>query len=81
MGHSKSFRADGKVRGGDGSASRRVDEAEAAEYLAVSVLTMRRWRWARTGPAFLKLGSAVRYDTRDLDAFLRAGRREPVEAA
>src|SRR5262245_43664301 len=61
--------------------SRRVNEAQAAQYLGVSDKTLRRWRWAGRGPGYIKLGSAVRYDTADLDAFLDAGRRHSTAEA
>lgn len=39
------------------------NEHETAEYLCLSVKTLRRWRWAKRGPSWLKLsGGAVRYD-------------------
>ena len=52
-----------------------VDETRAAQLLDLRVKTLRRWRWAGKGPRFIKLGSAVRYRTADLDAFIAAGRR------
>ncbi len=52
-----------------------LKEAEAASILSVEVATLRRWRWAGCGPAFLKIGGAVRYDPADLAAFIAAGRR------
>lgn len=39
--------------------------------------TMRRWRWAGKGPAYLKIGGIIRYTRRDLDAEKTAARREP----
>ena len=54
---------------------RLINEHKAADYLAVRVATLRRWRWAGRGPCFVKIGSAVRYDQADLDAFIKAGRR------
>jgi excisionase family DNA binding protein len=51
-------------------------EREAAERLAISVKTLRRWRWLRRGPAFVKIGAAVRYPGSDIDAFIAAGRVE-----
>ncbi len=59
---------------------RLLNEREAADFLNVSVLTLRRWRWAGKPPAFVKLGSAVRYAPDDLRAFLAAGRRVPADA-
>ena len=55
--------------------ARLINEHEAADYLAVRVATLRRWRWAGRGPCFVKIGSAVRYDPQDLAAFIDAGRR------
>ena len=52
-----------------------VNEYEAARRLSLSVKTLRRWRWAGTGPAFYKIGAAVRYDQADLEAFIEASRR------
>jgi len=37
------------------------DERAAAEYLDVSVATLRDWRFHRTGPVFARFGRAVRY--------------------
>jgi predicted DNA-binding transcriptional regulator AlpA len=56
--------------------TRLVNEIEAAHTLGLCVKTLRRWRWERKGPAFCKLGSAVRYDPADLRAFIEASRRE-----
>lgn len=52
-----------------------IDEHAAAERLNLRVATLRRWRWAGNGPAFRKIGNAVRYATEDLAAFIEAGRR------
>ncbi len=52
-----------------------VNETAAAMILALSVKTLRRWRWAGKGPRFVKVGAAVRYDPADLTAFIEAGRR------
>ncbi|WP_411699172.1 helix-turn-helix transcriptional regulator [Conyzicola sp.] len=38
-----------------------LTEKEAAVLLGLSAHTMRNWRGAGVGPAYLKLGSAVRY--------------------
>lgn len=45
-------------------------ETDAAAYLGLAPKTLARWRWAGKGPAFHKLGSAVRYSIRELDSFV-----------
>jgi len=55
---------------------RLLKEGEAAAILNVEVPTLRRWRWARKGPAYLKIGACVRYRGADLEAFMEAGRQE-----
>lgn len=57
-----------------------VDEKQAAEALGVRVRTLQQWRWLRKGPAYLKIGRAVRYQTEDLYSFLSARRIEPEAA-
>ena len=47
-------------------------EQQAAERLGVSRFTLRAWRQQGRGPAFLKLGRAVRYRPADLDAYEEA---------
>lgn len=47
---------------------------EAAAYLKLSPVTLAQWRCKDRGPAFLKLGAAVRYARRDLDAWAEAQR-------
>lgn len=51
------------------------NEHEAAVRLGMSVLTLRRWRWAGRGPVFIKVGAAVRYADSDLEDFIAAARR------
>jgi hypothetical protein len=63
---------------------RRLTEHQAAEYLGFSPSYLRNLRVADSrriekrdaivGPAWLKLGFAVRYDKQDLDAWLAKGR-------
>jgi len=52
------------------------DEKQAAERLAVSVRTLQTWRIRGTGPAFVKMGSAVRYADDDLTAYINQQRRQ-----
>lgn len=44
-------------------------EEEAAAYLRISPQTLRRWRSVGRGPAYHKIGGAVRYRLADLDTF------------
>ena len=45
-------------------------EKEAAAYLGLAPKTLARWRWSGKGPAFHKLGAAVRYSVQELDSFI-----------
>jgi len=55
-----------------------LNEFDAAEYIAMSVNTLRRWRLFRKGPVFLKVGGkSVRYRVTDLQAFLAQGQTAP----
>jgi excisionase family DNA binding protein len=48
-----------------------VTEAQAAEFLGVSLSTIRRWRKAGTLSAF-RVGDILRYHTAVLDEFIAA---------
>ena len=52
-----------------------LTEREAARRLALSVKTLRRWRWSGDGPSFIKIGRAVRYDPLELSAYIERGIR------
>lgn len=54
---------------------------EAADYLRVSERTLIRWRNARTGPPWTKVGHRVVYQRADLDRWLDEQRCEPVRGA
>ncbi len=47
-----------------------LSEKAAAAYLDVSLSTIRRWRRARSGPAFFRFGDVLRYSQQGLDAFI-----------
>jgi hypothetical protein len=55
----------------------RLTEREAAAYLNKSLPTLRRWRWQRIGPPWIKNGQAVEYLKVDVDAYLLNGRVVP----
>ena len=56
-------------------------EVEAAEYVGVSVETMRAWRCRGGGPSFAKIGKRlVRYRRTDLDQFIERGMRRTTSS-
>jgi excisionase family DNA binding protein len=66
--------------GGVRAADRLLTVEQAAEYMNTSVRFVRRLV-AERRIAFVKLGRHVRISTSDLDAFVAAGRVEPVTLA
>jgi excisionase family DNA binding protein len=54
-----------------------LTEAEAAARLGLKVATLRAWRSQGRGPAYVRLGRAVRYLTADIDEFLDSNRHCP----
>jgi hypothetical protein len=51
-----------------------LTEMIAAIRLGLKVATLRAWRHQGRGPAYVRLGRAIRYLPDDLDDFLRANR-------
>jgi predicted DNA-binding transcriptional regulator AlpA len=49
-----------------------MNEHEVAAFLKMSVASVRRWRFFRTGPKFVKIGSAVRYRREDVELWLHS---------
>ncbi|MCC7261583.1 MAG: helix-turn-helix domain-containing protein [Candidatus Latescibacteria bacterium] len=47
---------------------------EAARRLGLAAGTLQNWRIRGEGPAFVRLGKAVRYDEHDLARFIAQGR-------
>ncbi len=60
----------------ESTARQRLTESETAMYLAMSKPWLRLQRMRGHGPNFLKIGRSVRYDVRDLDAWLQKHRVE-----
>ena len=54
-----------------------MNERDAAALLGLSAATLRAWRFQRRGPAFARLGRAVRYRRADLVAFLESATVSP----
>lgn len=48
--------------------------SQAAEWLSVTPAALTKWRVAKYGPAYIKIGGAIRYEVADLAAFVVAGR-------
>lgn len=57
-----------------------IKDTEAANRLGLEVTTLRRWRWAGKGPAFVKVGSAVRYDPAIIQQFIDDNRHASTSA-
>ncbi len=53
-----------------------LTETEAANLLALSVKTLRQWRWAGIGPVHYKFGKAVRYSESDLQEYIASSQRK-----
>ena len=52
-----------------------LSETEAAQYLSLSVKTLRRWRFTRKGPSYAKLNNKlIRYSRMDLDDWMKEQR-------
>lgn len=49
-----------------------LTEHEIAQFLSVSVASVRRWRLFKQGPKFLKIGACVRYRPQDISAYLES---------
>jgi hypothetical protein len=47
-----------------------LSEKEAAQYLGISLSSIRRWRRSYTGPAHYRFGGVLRYGHASLDAFI-----------
>jgi len=53
---------------------RLLNTKQAAEYLGMASRTLENWRYQSRGPKVTHMGGAVRYDVRDLDAYVEAGK-------
>jgi len=47
-----------------------ITTAEAATYLSLSPRTLENWRARQEGPPFVRMGTAVRYDTDALSQWI-----------
>lgn len=60
-----------------GPTNQPLTEGEAAARLGLKVATLRAWRNQGRGPAYVRLGRAIRYLSADLDEFLHSNRHNP----
>lgn len=60
-----------------GPTNQPLTESEAAARLGLKVATLRAWRNQGRGPAYVRLGRAIRYLSTDLDEFLQSNRHNP----
>jgi hypothetical protein len=58
-----------------------LTETDAAVRLGLKVATLRAWRHQGRGPAYVRLGRAVRYLTIDIEEFLSSNRHAPTPTA
>jgi hypothetical protein len=58
-----------------------LTEMNAAKILCMSVRTLQAWRTRGTGPAFVRVGGAVRYRRADLVAWINANVVQPKPLA
>jgi predicted DNA-binding transcriptional regulator AlpA len=54
-----------------------LKDNEAAHYIGMKTQTLRNWRAMNRGPAYVKVGRAVRYSLNDLDAYMTERRVQP----
>jgi hypothetical protein len=59
-----------------------LDQDEAADFLGLSANTLMAWRSRKKpGPTYIKVGGRVKYDVRDLNAYLESRRHTRAEVA
>jgi len=54
-----------------------ISTKEAAEMLGTTVGTLKSWRSRQTGPKWIKLGAAVRYDVAELLDYIKKNTHVP----
>jgi hypothetical protein len=56
---------------------RLVSPKELSKMWDMPESTLRYWRCAGIGPAYVKLGGRIKYDLADVEAYVRANKRKP----
>ena len=49
-----------------------LNQAQASDFLTIKPYTLLKWRAQGRGPAYIKVGGSVRYDPRDLLAYIES---------
>jgi hypothetical protein len=57
---------------------KKLDTADAANYLSLGKSTLEKFRIIGGGPAFIKIGKRVVYDPADLDAWVSTHKRTSI---
>jgi predicted DNA-binding transcriptional regulator AlpA len=55
-----------------GTLLRLLNDRQVADFLGVSLATVRRWRLLGQGPRYLKLGASCKYKVSDVAAWLES---------
>jgi hypothetical protein len=58
-----------------------LKDTEASEIYGTAVQTFRNWRYEGKGPAYVKIGSSILYDRKDLDNYWAEHRIIPAQEA
>jgi predicted DNA-binding transcriptional regulator AlpA len=56
-----------------------MNDKQAARFIGISVATIRKWRFERKGPSYVRLGRSIRYFRVDLESFIEAKRINVME--
>lgn len=48
-----------------------INDRQAAEYLGISLASLRRWRGKCAGPRYYRIGHSIRYRYADLDDYVQ----------
>ena len=54
------------------STQKLLTEEQVAHQLSITTNTLRKWRWLGKGPAFIKIGAAVRYEADAIAMFIKS---------
>ena len=62
----------------DNASKALLNERQVSRLLGVTVAAVRRWRWQRRGPTYLKVEGAVRYRLDDIERYLAGRTFDPL---